>query len=85
MKRQHYAEKLQDMPPLANLPPYDDNEIVRWFAQRFSVTLKEGRRLWDNARTQSNKSHRKFLFYDPNLKLWSGRNHRKTAPARQHV
>jgi hypothetical protein len=72
-----YASMVCDMPPLANLPPYDNNEIVRWFANRYCVTLKEARRLFQNAETQSSKSRHPFLIYDRKRKLWHGVNHQR--------
>jgi hypothetical protein len=63
-----------DMPPLPNLPPFDDNEIVRWFAHRYNVTLKEGQHLFDRARIASSRSPIPFLIYDRDQKLWHGIN-----------
>ena len=70
-----YRDRVRYMPPLANLPPYDDNEIVRWFAVKYNVTLKEGERLFRNAATQSAKSKEPFLIYDHTHKLWHGVDH----------
>jgi hypothetical protein len=60
------------MPPMANLRPYDDNQIVRWVAARYDVTLKEARRLFQNAETQSTSLANPFLIYDRERKLWYG-------------
>lgn len=77
MRRPRFAEVVGDMPPLSNLPPYNDNEIVRWFAARYNVTFTEAKRLWDNARSQSTKSRHPFLIYDRERKLWHGINYQR--------
>lgn len=75
INRPKYSVTVRDMPPLRNLPPYEDNEIVRWFANRYCVTLKEARRLFSNAETQSARSAQPFLIYNRKLKLWHGVDH----------
>jgi hypothetical protein len=72
MRKPRFAEVLCDMPALSNSPPYDDNEVSRWFAKRYFVTLTEAKRLFDNARSQSAKSRHPFLAYDRERKLWHG-------------
>jgi len=67
-----YREKVQFMPRLTNKPPYENNEIVKWFANLYGVKDDLAIRYFGNARRQSSKSCEPFLLFDPRTGEWHG-------------
>jgi hypothetical protein len=60
------------MPRLKNNPPYEHNEIVKWFAQLYGVKDDLAIRYFAYARMLSNKSSDPFLIFDPQTREWHG-------------
>lgn len=74
-----YREKTRRMPRMRNLPPYDSNEIVKWFAELYQCDIGSGRRHFERARSLSARSFRAnpekwpaFLVFDQDSKEWHG-------------
>jgi hypothetical protein len=67
------------MPRLRNLPPYESNEIARWFAELYQCDAPTGRKLFDVARSLLFKAAKAdpekwppFLLFDPLTNEWHG-------------
>jgi hypothetical protein len=80
-KKIYFSEKVQFMPRLRNHPPYDDNEIVRWFAEIYGVQKPIAQQYFNEARSQLRtiKNLKKprtyafeFLIFDPVTLEWHG-------------
>jgi hypothetical protein len=71
-RKKHYREKVQFMPRLKNDPPYEHNEIVKWFATLYGVKDDLGLRYFTYAKILSNKSANPFLVFDRQTREWHG-------------
>lgn len=74
-----YREKTCCMPRMRNLPPYDANEIVRWFAELYQCDLPAGRKHFAKAASLSAAAAKAnptkwppFLLFDKNTREWHG-------------
>ena len=60
------------MPRLRNLPPYESNDIVRWFAKQSAFDIPTAYKFWQRARGWSKHSKRPCLIFDPKTRQWHG-------------
>jgi hypothetical protein len=74
-----YREKTRHMPRMRNLPPYELNEIVRWFSKLYRCDLPTGARHFRNARILSAQTAKNnptkwppFLLFDHETGEWHG-------------
>jgi hypothetical protein len=74
-----YREKTRSMPRMRNLPPYDSNEIVQWFATLYGCSLEQGRYHWESAKKLSYRTAKAdpgkwppFLIFDHETREFHG-------------
>jgi hypothetical protein len=67
------------MPRMKNLPPYDSNEITKWFSELYGCDQPRAAKHFDAARILSTNSFRdnpdkwpQFLIFDHQTGEWHG-------------
>jgi hypothetical protein len=71
----HYREKTRYMPRMKNLPPYDSNEITKWFSELYGCDQPRAAKHFDAARILSTNSFR------DNPDKWPSSSYSITKPA----
>ena len=74
-----FRERTRSMPRMQNLPPYETNEIVRWFANLYQCDIAQGQKLFERAKALSYGAAKAdpekwppFLLFDSVTKEWHG-------------